>query len=165
MMYSHTMSIGSQRGSMLLSLSLLVFVVAVLACVVVGWLLWQDAGQSWPAWQQLVLHRSRPVSVSPTPTVDALRPSVTIDSALKNQAQELEDQLVTPLREYYATKSERLGTIAIMPSDKPNHSTKVSYQLMSGQDQAQTTFYYDRSGEDKQGPFPTWSPSLLDITQ
>lgn len=154
----------SEAGSIWISLSLLVLLAAIVAVGGVGWLLWNDADGSPEQLQQLLTSHQLPPAPVETTTPDPLRPTVIISPALKEDTAQLETKLISPLRAYYATKSERLGTITVDQATSDEHTAQVTFELISGGNATQHTFYYDRQGPDKNGNYPTWEPSLLDKT-
>jgi hypothetical protein len=152
-----------QRGGLILSLALTVFFLALIAAGFVLWQLWRDGGD-WSDFKTLVMTGQRPTPASTTTPADPLLPTVQVDRSLQDQYVELETSLITPLRAYYATKPERLGTITVEPADTEQHTTRVTFELWNGSESTTHRFFYDRTGEERQGPYPAWEPTLLDVT-
>lgn len=150
---------------MLLSVALVVFALSLVAAGGVLFLLWQDTGRSLPS--VIALLQGQPVSVpSPAPENpdDPLQPDFIVEPALAGDTSELEKQLRDPLRAYYATKPERLKNTVVEKADGA-HSTRVTLTLATTQGEEIVTFFYDRSGEDRDGAYPKWGPSMFDNTK
>lgn len=136
-----------QAGTILLGVSLIVFICSMAVAAVIWW---QLRGQ------QLVagLTTSSPL---PAEQTDVLSPAVTVDPKLEGERANLQTNLVEPLRNYYATKRERLTTITIeaLPEDEEkSYRAKVWLNTLSptGEEQ-RLSFPYDLS---------PWNPSMLD---
>lgn len=154
----------SQRGGIFLSLAVVIFLLSLLAAAAMLFILWQDAGRSTTA--LLALVRGETAAPSPTPsTLDPLVPSLLLADELINDRADLEKQLWMPLRAYYATRAERLGNITVAPADTPKHTTRVTIQLSTPEDSTEHSFYYDRSGKNRDGSYPKWEPGMLDDTK
>lgn len=155
-----------------IGLTLLVgtFIVALIAALSVAFLLWRDAGYSFTALSHVLRYRTLPATTpSPNLTADLLAPTFTVDPALGSDYAELERQLFAPMRQYYATKAERLSAVVVTPApageSETAHTTRVVYTVYTATGAEERTFYYDRTGEGGAGSFPRWEPSLLDVTE
>jgi zinc transport system permease protein len=131
-------------GSALLGISLVVFSISL---ALAGFIWYQDTS---------------PVSLDPTaiPTssaadaVDVLSPQITIDETLAEETATIQTNLITPIRQYYATQDERLAAIAIVPHDDETYPALVSLTLVAPEKEPRTiSFLYDLSH---------WKPSHLD---
>ena len=146
-------------------LAVIIFVLSTAAASGVLFVLWQDSGRSVTALQQ-TLQGNPGVrhSTAPTNARDPLQPVLILTDDLTDQREELEKQLRTPLRRYYATKTEQLGDIRVQRADDDKHTASVTLTVTDGATMNEYTFFYDRTGKDREGPYPTWEPSLLDNT-
>lgn len=168
-----SLSDNHSRGGIILSLLSVLFLLSVVAAVGVGFILWQDMRQQGvPSALQgnslfpLIGLGQNPAERELETETDTLEPQFIVDEELTSQSEELEASLLTPLRAYYATKKEQLGTVHVIPSPSEKHTTQVTYELQLTDDTKAThTFFYDREGEDEDGKYPMWEPSLLDKTE
>lgn len=152
-----------ERGGIALTLALIIFIISALAAGGVLFLLWQDSGRSWTNLQQ-VLKGGTPVPPREVPanTNDPLEASLVVASELAGERADFERQLLTPLRSYYATRTERLMRVEVLPADTDDHSTHVTLTVTENGEKREHTFFYDRGGEDLDGPYPKWEVALLD---
>lgn len=153
----------------MISILLLVFILSVLAAGSVAYLLWRDTeGAVSTIFTGGPTAQTEPAASATPPTGppgNFLVPDFAVDPVLQDDYNELTQQLLIPLRAYYATKQERLGRITVDPAEDTDHTAQVSFELIDAQGPTTHTFFYDRGGTEKTGPYPTWEPSFLDITK
>ena len=148
----------STRGSIAIPLSLILFGIALaVAGFVAVQLLHKDINP-------LTLQKRLRSTPSPTVTYDYLSPQLTIDPAFSAQEEELKKNLVSPLRQYYATRTERLGNISIEQIHSDKHTSRVTFDLMLGGANKTISFYYDQVEDHNKLIFPQWNPGMLDNT-
>lgn len=130
-------------GSALLGVSLVIFGL----CLALAGFVWYQGNAATPS------------AASPTPTgaaagaSDVLSPAIEIDKSLTDQTETIQDNLVVPLRQYYATKDEPLTRIVISPHDDEKYSSVVSLTLRTAENTDRTiSFLYD---------FSNWTPGHL----
>lgn len=136
--------IKNSAGSTLLGVSIVVFTISLAL-----------AGFIW--------YQGRTIAVTPaTPTPtgvaagasDVLSPSITINPSLLEKAATIQTNLITPVRQHYATRDERLAALTIVPHNDAKYPTKVSLTLIAPDGVSHTiSFLYDLSH---------WTPSHLD---
>lgn len=144
-----------QRGSILLSVSVIIFLISLTA-----------AGGAWYVRQSRQLTDTALPSLAPAPDslTAVLDPTVTVDRELESERANLHKNLITPLRQYYATKDERLAAIHVAPlpvededevEDTDNtERARVSLRVIPPEGEEQTiSFRYDLT---------PWTPSMLD---
>lgn len=142
------MSTHSQTGSILVKLAL---VLCLISAGLAGWV-------TYLRWQQQ--------SVSTTTTQpalvpnDPLLPTITIDPALVPHTAKLEQALIIPLRQYYATRPEHLDAINITPSPDKTYAARVSITLKKSDTPTHIFGYGTRSENTLE--FPAWKPAFLD---
>jgi len=152
MTYTPYLSSSSERGSALLTVAIILFVISLAAAGGVA---------AWQRWRP-------PLDETPVTADDAADDDLValfiVDELLDADTEELRRFLYEPLRQYYATQPERLLTVVVNPSDEEEHTTSVSLtvQPLAGGNEQTQTFFYDRGGEEHDGDFPPWEPSLLD---
>ena len=135
----------TSRGSILLGFSLVIFFLSLAA-----------AGSVWYLKQRPV-----PADHSPTPAgttaaneEHVLNPTVVIDAAVADQRGAIESNLVSRLRQHYATQEDRLTTIAVAAADDEKYPARVTLTIVSPANKERTaSFLYD---------FTPWTPSMLD---
>jgi hypothetical protein len=136
--------LAGSRGSILLSLSLVIFIGSLLAAGTVMYLVRSQRSGT-------------PAVLPSTDTVDdVLTPAVTLDPAFESERGNVQTNLIGPLREYYATREERLAEVTVAkPLDEgSSHPARVSLQILSPNGEARmVSFGYDLS---------PWTPSMLD---
>jgi hypothetical protein len=143
---------NNSRGSLLLGVAMLFFVVAVLAAGVGRYLLWQ---------QGINAPRATPEVTSG----GVLEPAFIVEPALAEDTKELQRTLVTPLRAYYATRDEHVSNIVVAPAESDDHTAQVTLEIATPDGPREQIFFFDRTGKDLQGPYPTWEPAHLDQTE
>jgi hypothetical protein len=140
---THTTS-NSEKGSILLSLSLLIFCLA-LAAVGIAWFLSHDP---LPA-----STREEPQS-SVSADRDVLSPLVNIESELASEEEKIQTNLVTRLRQHYATQNDRLTTIDVAAHDDEKYPARVTLTIVSPEaTEREVSFLYDLT---------PWTASMLD---
>ncbi len=155
-----------QSGGMVLTVAIIVFLLSLAAAGGALFVLWQDVDQSSMALQQLLRRRPLPTtSPTPTATVDPLIPALILDSGMAGDRAELETQLWMPLRRYFATQPEQLGDIYVTDATADTHTARVTLHVTNNNETTEQFFFYDRSGKDKDGPYPKWVPGMLDDTK
>lgn len=153
----------SEDGGLLLSTALLIFGLSLLAAGGMLVLLWQDTGQSTSAIVALIKGEPLPEPTAALPNPDdPLQPDFTVSAALTQDQAELEKQLRDPLRLYYATKPERLKKTMVDVADLEPHTTRVTLTLATVHGEEIVTFFYDRTGKERDGAYPKWEPSMFD---
>lgn len=151
---------SSQRGSILLTVSLLLFLVSATAAGYVALKTNENLSRAIaPAF--LVAATVAP-SINPSASTDPLLPPLSLESPLEQKREEMTQQLFEPLRQYYATKTERLKSVSVSVAKKP-HFAEVTYVLSAVSATETHTFFYDL--EKKTGRLPVWNLSLLDNTR
>lgn len=157
----------SEQGGILLFLALILFIASTMLAGFALVTLRQDAGSFRVALQSLWLGDT--IFPSPTPELpseSSLEAPLHIAEPLLDDREQFEKQLRAPLRAYYATKPEQLDEITVALPENDQHTAVVTYTLSTPDGAATThTFFYDKSGKKKDGPYPTWEPGLLDNTQ
>lgn len=142
-------------GFLLLRLAVLLLIVAGVAAGFTSWRLWQ---------------RSTTITEQSTPHVPPLTnddnsillPNFTVDPKLAAAEAELTQRLFIPMRNFYATREERLGDVAVTTSTDEEHTTIVTVSLSENGQSRQVTFFFDRQGDDRDGDFRPWSLSDFD---
>ncbi len=160
-------STSPAHGGIILSLAVTIFIISAGLMSVVVTMLWRDTG-SLPATLAGLRSGSAPAPLlSPSPTATSrLESPLRLHPELASEQAAFEQRLRAPLRSYYATKPERLGEITVSPTEDEEHSTSVSYSLTTPEGETRThTFYYDRTGKNRDGNYPTWEPGMLDNTK
>ena len=142
---------AAQRGSVLLPAAVFVFTISLL---VAGGALYYTRfrGEAKTVSDETMVG---------TPLV-ALEADFVADAFREDEQRELRERLYMPLREYYATQSERLVSVAVSPSEDVEHTTEVVVRVQSGDGSRDHVFFYDRTGEERNGEFPVWELSLYD---
>lgn len=154
-----------QSGGLVLTVAIIVFLLSLVAFGGALFVLWQDVDHSPTALQQLLLRRPLPTNPTPTATVDPLVPALVLGDGVASDRAELETQLWMPLRRYFATQPEQLGDIHVTDATTDTHTARVTLQVTKNNESTEQFFFYDRSGKDKDGPFPKWVPGMLDDTK
>lgn len=150
----------------MLTMAIIVFLLSLVAAGGALFVLWQDVDHSPVALQKLLLRQPLPTtSPTPTATVDPLVPALVLGNGMASDRAELETQLWMPLRRYFATQPERLGDIEVTDATADKHTARVTLQVTKNNESTEQFFFYDRSGKDKDGPFPKWVPGMLDDTK
>lgn len=137
---------SAQRGSILLKASLLIFILCLTAAGAVAWRLRQNAA-----------HSVTPDSPHPSLTLpqdNVLSPDIEIDIQLAKQQEELQENLIDPLRQYYATQDTRLTHIQVAAVDNETYPIEVTVALANEDlGSEERLFLYDLT---------PWNPSMLD---
>lgn len=155
----------NSAGGILLVLALTIFILSLIGASGVLYALWRDSDRSVGVLWQLVAG-NRPVS-RPTPTVshDSLAAPLMLTPVLEKERAELEKQLRSPLRAYYATQAEQLLEIAAEPAEDGEHTSHVTLTVRAEGTVRQHTFFFDRTGKEHDGPYPSWEPAMLDTAE
>lgn len=153
-----------QRGSVLLTMAVVLFLGAAAITGWVGWRMVRQTG-SWgvaiSAWRgERVPVNESPVAAGP----DVLNPEFSVAPGVDVSQVELEKRLLAPMRAYYATRTERLGDITVELAEG-KHSLRVSFELESSGTTTPHVFFYDPVETDNGQEYPMWEPSLLDVTE
>ncbi len=129
---------------MLLGVSFLIFCLA-LAAVGIAWFL---------------SHRPDPASTLEQPQSsvsadrDVLSPTVNVDSELASEEEKIQTNLVTRLRQHYATQNDRLATIDVAAHDDEKYPARVTLIIVSPEaTEREVSFLYDLT---------PWTVSMLD---
>ncbi len=145
------------------TLALCCFFIAALAAIWITWKLFQTGQLA-----SLNTNKVLPAAITPAPTQSlnlGLEPDIRIASEIDTTQDYLNRLLIIPMRSYYATKSDQLHTITIIPAETDSgHDLKVSITLVTADETNNLSFYYDQTDHDNedQTDYPTWTPSLLD---
>lgn len=141
------MTTNYQQGSLVLRVSIIFFLIAAVIAGYVTVRLWQQ--------QAIPSIGSNPTPTpSPDTTADLLFPDIIINPNVNADRAVINENLVIPLRQYYATRPEHIEQITISAYDNTTYPLEISVVLQNG-DTTQHTFIYDLS---------PWQPSMLDIT-
>lgn len=135
--------LSNNQGSLLLFVSSIIFIGCLAA-----------AGFTW-----YYLHQSAPISPASSPTPvnggseSVLHPLVEIDPLLTDDQAIIQKNLITPLRQHYATREERLVAVRVAPHDDETYPIEVVLTLRYDATEEKVSFLYDLS---------PWNPSLLE---
>ncbi len=144
-MTSYSSSTTHETGSVLLVLSVIIFLASLTA-----------AAGTWYYVNQPLAPTIEPTTSSvpsPTTAANVLNPHIQLDPAVTADEATLQKNLITPLRQHYATQDEHLVTIAVRPHDDETYPTEVSLTLVDAERNERTVlFLYDLS---------VWNPKLL----
>lgn len=143
------------EGSIAMSLAVIIFLAALAAAAFVTWRL---KGTPWQMRAAVLLPPPSPSSN------DLLELQVSINPELEQYRPQLIAKLVTPMRQYYATKAERLGNISIEPSDVGKYAAKVSVAITADSGAQNRSFYFG-SVKDNKTDFIPWDPGFFDRTK
>ena len=155
------MTTNAQSGFVMLRVAGFVFVIGIIAAIVTTVRLWGA-----PSVDELVSAHPTPLTDVPTDVdTSILAPTFTVGEDLDGDKAQLEEKLFIPLRNFYATKKERLASVSVVSSSDEEHTTKVQMILLNEENEEQTLeFFFDREGEERDEDFPTWTLSDLDNT-
>ena len=159
--YCRKMTTGLGSGFLLMRLAVLVFICGILAA---GIATVRAYGIASP---QKLFRNPDPTNIAETaPTIDTsiLSPDFAVSEDLAEHYSELEKKLFIPLRNFYATRDERLRQVNVVAAPDEDHSTEVSVLLMTKDGEEIKTFFFDREGEEQNGEFPEWTLSEFDNT-
>lgn len=135
------------RGSLLLNVSLAIFIIALAAAGYV----WYQLRESQTSGRQ----EAPPTSSSPqTSHTDVLSPKIDIDLQLADQTDIVNANLIDPLRQYYATQDKQLKRIAVTAIEDDAYPASITL-LVGGSTlgDEEISFLYDLT---------RWTPSMLD---
>jgi hypothetical protein len=152
-----------------ISILSLAFILLALSLPVAGWITWQLYQQNLlPAWKWNSTSQLEPTELPQPSSNLGLEPIIDLAPNLDVPTNIIQQNLISPMRAYYATKSDQLRSIKVtkVPSDL-NHDLSVTITLTNqSSDSRSLSFFYDQSRDEdgNQTGFPTWSPSLFDNT-
>ena len=154
-----------QQGSILLNISIIIFLISATSAGYVAWQLRHTNSSILPDYitSQLAQPEDPQTIEDPTQQQNTLMPNITIDSSLTNHRSNLEKQLISPLRLYYATREQRLQAINIDPTEKENFLALVTLTLIKENTPENIEFLYVDT-QDEKTDFPAWEPSMFDNT-
>jgi len=151
-----------QRGA-IFALALIVFIICLLLAGILRLLLWsQENNQALPLIGSNVRQEN---TADNSATDDLLTSQFVVGNGLRAEQAILTKKLFEPMRQYYATNSDRLGDAAVTKSDDEEHSATVIFTLETDAGPVEQVFFYDREGEEKSGDWQTWEPGMLDNTE
>lgn len=153
----------NNSGSIFLYLSLTVFFVSLAAA---GFVAWRLSSETWFSLFSSQSANQAELTTSDAPSepilaADPLMPDINIAPSLIGQEATLNRQLITPLRLYYATRTDHLKSITVEPSTNNEYAALVTLQLATNNNAASVIFLYG-SSQDEEIDFPAWEPGLLD---
>lgn len=132
-----------QTGSIILSFALIIFIISL---ALAGYVLYR---------RQIVVYFS---SHQPTATADIppdnndpLSPKITIDPTLADQSDIIHSNIIEPMRQYYATRSQRLNSISVTSSTESSFQVTVTLT----EDNDSNTISFESDGSQ-------WTPTLLE---
>lgn len=141
-----------KRGSISLAV---IFILFIFSAALAGYV-----------WWRLSMRMPQPeASVEPSPLPDTvLQPQFTVAAEFTAAVDELTEQLLQPMRAHYATREEYLSAVTVQASPDIEHSSVIRFTTVSGGSTVTDEFFYDRTGDDRTGPWPRWNLSMLDAT-
>lgn len=145
------------QGSIMMSLAVIIFLLSLGAA---AFITWQLQGLPWA--NNLSARALAPVPVASNAI--PLTPGLTIAPELEQYRPQIMSELVDPLRQYYATKTERLGDIAVAVSNVKKYAAKIRIELQTEVGQNTATFYFG-AAKDGAAQFTPWDPSAFDQTK
>lgn len=141
---------------MLLTLTLLMFAVSLSLALWISYRLWLANNPDKMYTEQL--SKTDPAPTESTPV--SLEPTLSIEDELATSRDDLLRQLVLPLRQYYATRPERLDSISIVAADEPYFAT-ITLNVVTEGNQVEQSFNYGSIEEGKKKQLPRWEPGML----
>lgn len=146
---------NTQQGSILLTLTLLMFAVSLSLALWISYRLWSANNPDKMYTEQLSTTDPAPEESAPV----SLEPALRLEDELATSRDDLLRQLVLPLRQYYATRPERLDSISIAAADEPYFAT-VTLNVATEGTQTEQSFNYG-SVEQGKKQLPKWEPGML----
>ncbi|MDP3997678.1 MAG: hypothetical protein U1C49_00490 [Candidatus Andersenbacteria bacterium] len=146
----------SNTGGIVTALVLLVFITSLATAGFITFRLWRS---------NQLLPSTQPIepSAPAVNTNDPLSPQFTIDPSLEKYRGQINEKLWQPLRDYYATRDQRLTSLTVTSSPDEEHQIESNLKLTNTDGSVQDiTFFYD---PDENSNLPDWTPSLLDKTE
>lgn len=158
-----------QQGSILLNISIAVFIIAALTAGFTAWRLRHISSLQLPDYITTQIDRFRPQSSPETEPAqaeqasaeDPLMPALSINPMLYTHKASFEKHLISPLRLYYATQPQHLQSITINPSADKDFLARVNLMLITDNSQDNIEFLYAEL-KDGSPDFLPWEPSMFD---
>lgn len=134
--------IQKQTGSLILSLSIIFFLVSL---TLAGYIFYRHWIIAYSA-----SHQST-VTTTTSPDNDPLNPEITIDPVLSDQSDTIHTNIIEPMRQYFATRTQHLKSISITNSSESLF--QVTITLTDKENVNSISFESDGS---------QWTPTLLE---
>ena len=132
-----------QTGSIILSFALIIFIISL---ALAGYVFYN---------RQIVVYFSADQSTATADITpddnDPLNPKITIDPALADQSDTIRANIIEPMRQYYATRPQRLNSISV--TNSTDSSLQVTVILT--EDNNSNTISFESDGSQ-------WTPTLLE---